>query len=300
MSPNTNLVLTITGGVPPLSEILASGNGSYDSATDTYSAPGSNTNAVVEVTDAFGNVVSSSIAVTDALIISPLTQRIGLGQTKTFTATGGQVPYTFSIASGSGSIDPSTGVYTAPTSTGSTVVRVTDNLGATSDAAVENIRPVQLAGGTGFTCARYNEGSVKCWGLGTNGRLGTGATTTVGNAANQMGVNASFVNLGTNRTATKLAVGGTHACAILDNGKVKCWGTNTSGQLGYGDTVARGGAGTSIGDALPAVSLDTAGERTAIDITAGSSHTCVLLDNNTVKCWGLNSSGQLGLGNTQT
>jgi alpha-tubulin suppressor-like RCC1 family protein len=79
---------------------------------------------------------------------------------------------------------------------------------------------------------------------------------------------------------------------------VKCWGTNTSGQLGYGDTVARGGAGTSIGDALPAVSLDTAGERTAIDITAGSSHTCVLLDNNTVKCWGLNSSGQLGLGNT--
>ena len=51
-----------------------------------------------------------------------------------------------------------------------------------------------------------------------------------------------------------------------------------------------------MGDSLPAVALGTG--RTAVAITAGASHTCALLDNGTVKCWGDNDYGQLGLGDT--
>ena len=49
-----------------------------------------------------------------------------------------------------------------------------------------------------------------------------------------------------------------------------------------------------MGDALPTVNLGTG--RTALDIETNSEHTCARLDNNSLKCWGYNNTGQLGLG----
>ncbi|NDA77286.1 MAG: hypothetical protein EBY07_05690, partial [Actinobacteria bacterium] len=117
-----------------------------------------------------------------------------------------------------------------------------------------------------------------------------------------MGDNLPTVNLGTGRTATAVSVGGVHVCAILDNSSVKCWGYNggsspqNGGELGLGDTANRGDGPNEMGDNLPTVDLGTG--RTAISISAGAAHTCVVLDNNKVKCWGLNFAGQLGLGDT--
>ena len=51
----------------------------------------------------------------------------------------------------------------------------------------------------------------------------------------------SAVNLGTGRTATAIATGYYHSCALLDNGDLKCWGYNNYGQLGIDST-------TNIGD----------------------------------------------------
>ena len=107
-----------------------------------------------------------------------------------------------------------------------------------------------------------------------------------------MGDNLPAVDLGTGRTATAVAAGENHTCAVLDNGTVKCWGLNSGGQLGLGDTDPRGDDPNEMGDKLPPVSLGTG--RTATAVTAGGLQACARLDNNTTKCWGFNSQGQLG------
>ncbi len=107
-----------------------------------------------------------------------------------------------------------------------------------------------------------------------------------------MGDNLLAVDLGSDRTAKAIAAGYAHTCAILDNSLVKCWGSNTSGQLGLGHTNNRGDNSSFMGDNLLAVDLGT----TAKAISAGDSHTCAILDNSQVKCWGDNTYGQLGQG----
>jgi len=83
---------------------------------------------------------------------------------------------------------------------------------------------------------------------------------------------------------------------MLDNGSVKCWGKNNLGQLGLGDTINRGDNSSEMGDNLTVIDLGSG--RIATAIAAGNSHTCAILDNSSVKCWGGNAFGQLGLGNT--
>ncbi|HMV65210.1 MAG TPA: MopE-related protein, partial [Myxococcota bacterium] len=154
---------------------------------------------------------------------------------------------------------------------------------------------VQVVTGQHFTCIRLSDGSVRCLGYGANGRTGLGHTNAWGDSAGELGSGLPAVNLGTANTATDLAAGFAHACALLQDGTVKCWGYNAYGQLGLGDTNDRGDQGGEMGDALPRVNL---GGVAAIDITAGYRHTCALLVTGQVKCWGNNDNGELGLGNT--
>src|SRR3546814_8390568 len=111
-----------------------------------------------------------------------------------------------------------------------------------------------------------------------------------------MGSNLPTVDLGIDRTAIAIAAGSDHTCVLLDGGEVKCWGSNNYGQLGLGDAIIRGDGPDEMGNNLPTVDLGRAS--TAIAIAAGSDNTCVLLAGGEVKCWGSNSSGQLGLGDT--
>jgi alpha-tubulin suppressor-like RCC1 family protein len=155
---------------------------------------------------------------------------------------------------------------------------------------------VQVSAGTGHTCALLDNSLVKCWGHNANGQLGHGTTeTAVGDSLSEMGDALPITNLGLGRSVVQVVAGGQHSCALLDNGSVKCWGANNSGALGQGHTNQLGDSSGEMADALPAVSLGTG--RTATQITAGYDHTCALLDNQSVKCWGDNSEGQLGLGN---
>ena len=89
---------------------------------------------------------------------------------------------------------------------------------------------------------------------------------------------------------------GGYTCALLDDKSLKCWGGNYFGQLGLGDTNNRGDASGEMGDNLPVVDLGTG--RTATAISCDYSSTCALLDDKSVKCWGGNYNGQLGLGDT--
>ncbi len=104
------------------------------------------------------------------------------------------------------------------------------------------------------------------------------------------------VNLGPGRTAVAISAGGAHTCAVLDNGTVRCWGFGGLGQLGYGNTTNVGNAETP--DKAGPVNIGPG--RTALAIAAGQIHTCVLLDNGTVRCWGFGNNGRLGYGNTSS
>jgi len=156
-----------------------------------------------------------------------------------------------------------------------------------------------LSAGNWHTCALLDNGQVKCWGHIEYGALGIdfSGNNNIGNSPGEMGDALVAVNLGTERSANVVVAGGYHTCVLLDNSQVKCWGRNNNGQLGYGDTVNHGsGRGKNLAD-LGAVDLGTG--RSAKALTLGDSHTCALLDNNQVKCWGANGRRQLGYGDTQ-
>ena len=195
------------------------------------------------------------------------------------------------------------------------------NLGDDSSEMGDDLRPIDLGiksdGTTKYTakavsaggyhsCAILDDDSVKCWGFNNYGQLGQGDRLSRGDNQNEMGNRLPAVVLGTGRTAKAISAGADHTCALLDNNKIKCWGRNNYGQLGLGDTSNRGDfyqAATSnreerteMGDSLPAVNLGTG--RTAKAVSAGAYHTCALLDNDKIKCWGLNNYGQLGQDNT--
>jgi alpha-tubulin suppressor-like RCC1 family protein len=156
---------------------------------------------------------------------------------------------------------------------------------------------LQVTAGLGHTCARLDDGTVKCWGDNSAGQLGLGDTQFRGDGPGEMGATLPAVDLGPGRTALQVMAGLNHTCAWLDNGTFKCWGINNFGQLGLGDTQARGDGPGEMGATLPAADLGPG--RTALQVTVGGLHTCARLDNGTVKCWGRNCEGQLGLGDTQ-
>jgi hypothetical protein len=134
---------------------------------------------------------------------------------------------------------------------------------------------VALAAGDSHGCAALADGTVKCWGRGTEGQLGDGGFASSATAVAVAGVSS----------AVAVAGGATHSCALLAGGAVACWGDNALGQLG--DPAFPGSSsGTPV---------SVAGLSGAIAISAeGGQHTCAVLGDGGVRCWGGNASGQLG------
>ena len=90
-----------------------------------------------------------------------------------------------------------------------------------------------------------------------------------------------------------------HSCALLDDGGVKAWGDASTGKLGKIPVNADFGDGSGeMGDYLPYVNLGTGAY--ADQISNGDEFSCVLLLDDTVKCWGSNGDGECGLGHTGT
>lgn len=138
-------------------------------------------------------------------------------------------------------------------------------------------------------CALVN-GGVKCWGLNTYGQLGDGTVLSRNTPTDVVGLTSGV---------SAIAVGGSHTCALTSGG-VKCWGLNSSGQLGSGsDDLCIGGGGVVSCSLNPVsvISLDrtvSASDSGVTAIAAGNAHSCALLDDQSMMCWGDNSAGQLG------
>jgi cysteine-rich repeat protein len=155
-----------------------------------------------------------------------------------------------------------------------------------------NRTALHVALGEDFSCAILDDDTLKCFGRNDAGQLGQANTLSLGDGANEMGTNLTAISLGTGRSANKVATGAKHVCVILDNATLKCFGDNSHGQLGQGNSNNLGDDANEMGDNLAAVDLGTG--RTALQVASGDYHSCALLDNHKVKCFGANASGQLG------
>jgi len=147
---------------------------------------------------------------------------------------------------------------------------------------------VQVAVGEDHTCAVLEGGAVHCWGAGYYGQLGHGAMDEIGDEPEEMP--PPEVEVG--GAAIRIAAGNTHSCALLDTGALRCWGHGEHGRLGNQDT---GDVGNMLGE-MPPADVDLGG--VAVDVVAGGSHTCALLDSGAVRCFGSGGRGKLGYGNT--
>lgn len=136
-----------------------------------------------------------------------------------------------------------------------------------------------LAAGADFSCALLADGRVVCWGGGARGQLGDGTT------ADRAAPGPAVALPG---KAAGLAAGAHHACARLASGGLACWGANDAGQLGMGDTADR-----------PRPATVSLGARRVQHVASHLDTTCVVFDDKGMRCWGSNTRGQLGLGDTQ-
>jgi alpha-tubulin suppressor-like RCC1 family protein len=153
-----------------------------------------------------------------------------------------------------------------------------------------------IALGSNHTCALASDGTVKCWGSNFSGQIGDGTTTSAYLAPTAV---TGLSNV------TQLALGGGHTCVLLADGTVKCWGANPTGELGYPTTAKCTDPGDSTATVdcsrtptlVPGLAgvaqIDVAGEEQSLET---SGHSCALLADSSVKCWGANDNGQLGDG----
>jgi len=161
-----------------------------------------------------------------------------------------------------------------------------NNIGQLGDGTTtDRTTPVDVSGITTATsialggyhsCALLTGGAIKCWGYNNKGQLGDGTTTDRTNPVTVIGPPRIT-------TATSIALGGYHSCALLTGGAIMCWGSNNKGQFGDETTMDR---------AFPV--NDVSGISTAISIALGEDHSCALLTGGAIKCWGDNYYGQLG------
>ena len=160
--------------------------------------------------------------------------------------------------------------------------------GVTAIASSMNPGSSSWEGGAGHTCALTTSGGVKCWGINSRGQLGDGTVTDRLTPVDVVGLSAGV---------TAIAAGGSHTCALIASGGVKCWGINNDDQFQFpfqGD--GQLGDGTAIDRLTP---VDVVGLSAGVTaIAAGVSHTCAIITSGGVKCWGANRYGQLGDGTT--
>ena len=148
-----------------------------------------------------------------------------------------------------------------------------------------------IGNGISSTCLATLDGDMKCFGSNGDGQLGYEDTSTRGDSANSMGNYLPFVDLGPNQKVKYLSSGYRHFCSLLANDKIKCWGDNANGFLGYGDIEERGDETNEMGVSLPYVALGTG--LTPFKIKGFWQHNLVLFTNGDLKGFGHGSNARL-------
>ena len=144
-----------------------------------------------------------------------------------------------------------------------------------TDLTIAGETIVTVDTGERHNCGITAGGGVVCWGSNAYGQLGDNTRT---NRAYPVSVT------GLSTGVTKIATGMWHSCAVISDGTVKCWGLNTSGQLGNN---------TRNDSNVP---VTVSGIANAVDIATSGRASCAVLVTGGVKCWGYGGYGELGYG----
>ena len=137
-----------------------------------------------------------------------------------------------------------------------------------------------LAAGYTHTCVVTTAGSVKCWGRNNYGQVGDSSTTDRQVPTQMIGATTGI---------SKVFAGSSHTCVVTISGAAKCVGRNSTAQLGNNSLTNS--------SALVSVSGLTSGVAT---MSINETHSCAITTSGAAKCWGSNSSGQLGDNGTQS
>jgi alpha-tubulin suppressor-like RCC1 family protein len=137
---------------------------------------------------------------------------------------------------------------------------------------------VQFSAGEYHTCAVKTDGSLWCWGYNYWGQIGDNSTS-----------NRNIPTLIMSSGVSSVAAGLEHTCAVKQNGSLWCWGRNSEGQLGLDPSVDRYTTPQPI--TLPGG---------VIRVVTGGYHTCAVMEDLTLWCWGANWQGQLGNSGSST
>ena len=147
----------------------------------------------------------------------------------------------------------------------------------------------EILAGSAYTCALTEQKSLRCWGWGSGGTLGVDVIDPSGT----IGLNdvpADYAPIDFGIAIQDFAVGGTATCVLLEGGNIVCFGTSQHGQLGYGGVAL----GYNVNAPPNSDAVDLGGP--AIQVSTGLDHTCAVLENGDVLCWGLGAL--LGYGDT--
>jgi len=150
-------------------------------------------------------------------------------------------------------------------------------------------RAVSLGAGGAFQCAITSAAKLRCWGM----TIEFGYGTWVGIGPNRAGwpMPARAGDVRTLSDIVQVVGGDSHICVLRTGGRVRCWGDSRLGQTGRGNGISR----VDLDDAM-----DLQLSAPAREIATGAWHTCALLDDDTVRCWGSGEHGQLGYGTKDT
>lgn len=154
-----------------------------------------------------------------------------------------------------------------------------------SDSASTPTAPLQLPNindassisiADGHACILRKNGGVSCWGKNVNGELGIPASNTVSSEPVEVS--------GLGGRARSVAAGLGYTCAVLESGRISCWGANAKGQLGTGYPLNASQAPTPV-----------IGITDAMSVSTGVEHTCAVLNGGYVNCWGSPANNRLGV-----
>jgi alpha-tubulin suppressor-like RCC1 family protein len=135
---------------------------------------------------------------------------------------------------------------------------------------------VHVVAGWASFCAVRDDGHAMCWGVDKSGEVGDGSVTDHVTTPHQVALDGGI---------TSVAANGAHACAIRTDGSLWCWGTNANGGLGIA-------AATTIQPTPARVALDDV----VVEVAIGFHHTCARTMDDSLWCWGMNQSGEVGDG----
>jgi alpha-tubulin suppressor-like RCC1 family protein len=164
-----------------------------------------------------------------------------------------------------------------------------DEMGMDYVVALEPVQKQGLAGAMkvaqeqAHACALLEDATVWCWGLNDLGAFCTGSYEPWGEPPAPAPIRAGVSGV------LDLSVGARHTCVLQEGGRAQCCGEASLGELGDGDF--RDGGSQIVASPVSVLNLNG-----AVQLASGWAHTCALLENGTVKCWGLGDNGQLGDG----